>query len=96
MRFLSVAAIAACATTALGSLSNPFSPIPNYPLGNGICLTDSQAKFLVNTFATALSNSNRAATNATMQVLLSNSFFEESDSIDNLEGATVRLPFPFP
>jgi hypothetical protein len=90
MHFLSVAVLATSAATALaGTTTNPFSPIPNYPLGNGLCLSDQQATFLVNTFVGALANSNRNATNATMQALLASNYAEESDSINILAGYPV-------
>lgn len=93
MRLLSLAVLAASAATALaGTITNPFSPIPGYPLGNGICLTDQQATFLVNTFVGALANSNRAATNTTMLALLANNYAEQSDSINILAGYPVCLP----
>lgn len=97
MRFLSLIALAASAATSVlafpynGTASNRFSPIPGYPLGNGFCLTDSQAKFLVSTFSGALANTNRNATNATMQVLLASNWIEQSDSINILAGYPVRL-----
>jgi hypothetical protein len=93
MRFLSLAVLAASAASALaGTITNPFSPIPGYPLGNGICLTDQQSNFLVNTFVGALANTNRAATNTTMQTLLASNYAESSDSINILAGYQVSSP----
>ena len=82
----------AVATALAGTVSNPFSPIPGYPLGNGICLTDQQSQFLVKTFVSALANTNRAATNATLQALLASNYAEESDSINTLAGYPVCVP----
>ena len=93
MRFFKLAITATAAATALaGTISNPFSPIPGYPLGNGFCLTDQQSQFLVSTFVNALANTNRAATNTTMQALLASNYAEESDSINILAGYPVCLP----
>ena len=102
MRLSSLIAMAASAAGVLASpvfnsSTNPFSPIPGYPFGNGFCLTDKQANFLVSTFAGALENTNRQATNATMQVLLANNWVEQSDSINTLAGYPVcSLDSPSP
>lgn len=87
MKLFSLLATAAVATAA--SISNPWSPIPGYPLGIPFCLSDAQAKFLVNTFSTMLSNTDRSATNMTAQMLIADGFTETSDSINILAGFPV-------
>ena len=88
---LTVAAVAAadCVANA-AALPNPFSPIPGYPLGNPLCLSDSQAQFLVSTFAGMLANPDRNATNKVGQTLIADSYTETSDSINILAGFPVR------
>jgi hypothetical protein len=83
---LGVAAVASAAPGLLSSLKNPLSPIPGYPLGNPFCLSDQQATFLVNTFATMLSNPDRSATQAMGNVLIADGYTETSDSINILAG----------
>jgi len=68
------------------SFQNPFSPIPNYPLGNGFCLTDSQANFIAAQFQSILTNPNRQGANVTAQTLVTTNYVETSDSINTLAG----------
>ena len=95
MKLSSVLATAAVATAAPWNPSNNWSssPIPGYPAGIPWCLNDGQAKFLVDKFAFVLSNPDRAAGNATGQVLLVDNFVETSDSIDILAGLPVWFSY---
>lgn len=75
-----------------GQLKNPFSPIPGYPIGNGLCLTDQQAQFIVNAFKTILTAQDRQVANATAQTLIADGYVEESDSINILAGYPLGGP----
>lgn len=62
------------------------SPISGYPMGNGLCLTDAQAKFLAGQFKSVLTNPDRQAANVTATALVADSYVETSDSINILAG----------
>ena len=91
MKFLSLLATATAVTA--WSIPNPWSPIPGYPMGNTVCLSDAQANFLVQTFSTMLSNPDRSKTQSMANVLLDNSYTESSDSINQLAGFPVCYLF---
>ncbi len=94
MKFSTIAvAAAAVATASANTVNNEarglFSPIPGYPFGNGLCLTDQQAQFLANQFKTVLTNSDRNAAKTLAGVLVSSNYVETSDSINILAGFPV-------
>ena len=93
-----IAALATIGSAVAGAIptsqfKNPFSPIPGYPMGNGLCLTDQQAQFIVNAFETILVAPNRQVANTTAQTLIADGYVEESDSINFLAGYPVS-PLP--
>lgn len=96
MKFSTVTAVLATAGTAFAGLlpnqGNPFSPIPNYPIGNGLCLTDQQAQFIVNAFKTVLTSQDRNAAKTLANALIADGYVEESDSINFLAGYPVSHP----
>lgn len=95
MQFSTLLLSALAATTAVFAAptqsSNPFSPVPNYPLGNGVCLTDAQANFLAEQFRQTLALVDRNAAAKLANVLFADSYTETSDSINILAGYPVSL-----
>lgn len=86
--FTAITALAAAGAASAAAISERGwgSPIPGYPWGNGICLTDQQANFLVQQYMGLLTNPNRQQVNQTAQYLVTNNYFESSDSINILAG----------
>ena len=76
------------------SLPNAFSSIPGYPLGSGLCLSDSQANFIANAFKTILTNPDRQAAAKLAGSFIADGYVEESDSINFLAGYPVCITLP--
>lgn len=92
--FTAITALAAAGVASAAAITERGwgSPIPNYPWGNGVCLTDQQATFIVNAYMNILTNPNRQAANATAQTLVTNNYVETSDSINMLAGYPLGGP----
>lgn len=82
----------ALAAPTLGLLSI-FSQdkVPGYPLGNGFCLSDQQAAFIVKTFKSILTNPDRKGAIATANIIIADKYVETSDSINVLAGYPVSF-----
>ena len=72
------------ACSCLGVTATP-TPTP-------ACLKQDTAQAIVDKFLAFLIHTDIAASNASAQVLLSDSFHESSDSIDSLSGVPVSVP----
>ena len=77
----------ASAATALPGLSK----VRRDDSSNSSCLQQSDAEKIVNTFITVMEHIDMKAANETVQDLLSDSFFETSDSINTLAGDPVSM-----
>lgn len=100
MQFKSLLLVAAAATSVLAAPA----PAPDllglingilsgFPLGNGNCLNDQQATYIVNQFKSILTNPNRKAAATTANALLDAGYTETSDSINVLDGTPVSIFF---